>query len=41
MIAGMICSIVAALRGSRWWLAVAIPAVLWGAVTLFLMVIPE
>ena len=41
MIAGVTCSMVATLRGSRWWLAVAIPATLWAAVTLIVTLVPE
>lgn len=41
LIGGTTCSVVAAQRGSPWWLAVAVPAALWGAVTLFVMIVPE
>jgi hypothetical protein len=41
LIAAILCSTAAAIRGSQWWLTMTIVAALWGALALFQIIVPH
>ena len=41
LIAAILCSTAAAIRGSQWWLTITIVAALWGALVLFQLIVPH
>ena len=40
-VSAMSCGVLAAKRGSRWWLTVSTVAALWFALTILLLTVPE
>lgn len=41
LVSAMTCGVLAAKRGSRWWLTVSAVAALWFALTILLLTVPE